>query len=235
MPKIWEHLPFVEIKKLNKSKIVFLPIGAIEAHGRHLPVASDSIIAKGLSEYFATIYDGILGPLVNFGPCETMINFHGTITISEKTLKLLLQDIITSICHHGFNRICIINGHGGNNDVLKSFWSRKNNLRIMTVNWYDQKSLSNLKKTNKNYLGDHADRAETEMLLLLAERLVNLKEAIDNLAEWPVNLEELDDYSEIMKQATDGFPSKSKILTANKLWEDVIKDLKKEISSFFEL
>jgi len=51
MTQIWEHLSFDEIGQLSKEKVVFLPVGAIEAHGKHLPVASDSIITNDVTQH----------------------------------------------------------------------------------------------------------------------------------------------------------------------------------------
>jgi creatinine amidohydrolase len=238
MIRRWEHLSFDEIKQLDKSQVVFLPIGTIEAHGKHLPVASDSIIANDLTQRVCFRCRGILGPLISFGPCETLLRFPGTITISEHTSELLLKDIAASIIHHGFKKLCIINGHGGNiapvKRVVKRLKHLHPNLKIMFISWYDMPSLVKLKQTSLTYKGDHADRAETEMMLLIAKKLVKLEQAVDDLPAWPKNFKELDDYSQIMEHAVDGFPSKSKLSTAKKLYESVIIDLAEKVADFFK-
>lgn len=239
MIKQWEYLSFDEIGRLDKRQIVFLPIGTIEAHGKHLPVASDSIIANGLTQHICLKYRGILGPLINFGPCETLLKFPGTITISEHTSELLLKDIATSIIYHGFKKLCIINGHGGNISSIKLVVKRLEHhypdLKIMFINWYDMPSLVKLKQTDLTYRGDHADRAETEMMLLITKKLVKLEKTVDDLPTWPNNFEGLDDYSHIMKYAVEGFPSKSRLSSAKKLFKSIVNDLDKQVGLFFSL
>lgn len=238
MTKPWEYMSFDEIKQLNKKQIVFLPIGTIEAHGKHLPIATDSIITENLTHNVSFKCQGIQGPLINFGPCETLIKFPGTITISEHTLGLLLKEIILSIIYHGFRKICIINGHGGNVTPLDKIitWSKHNypDVTIMFANWYEMPSLIKLKQTVPSYKGDHADRAETEMMLVIAAHLVKIKKAIDDLPTWPKKIELLEDYSDIMKYAVDGFPSKSKLSTAHKLYTSVTRDLLELVHVFFK-
>ena len=73
------------------------------------------------------------------------------------------------------------------------------------------------------YKGDHADRAETEMMLLISKRLVKLKKATDDLPIWPEDFEKLNDYSEIVTQAVEGFPSKSQISTSYMLYRKIIR------------
>jgi creatinine amidohydrolase len=230
-------MSFNEIEQLDKKQIVFLPIGTIEAHGRHLPVGTDSIIAKNITKYVSLKCRGILGPLINFGPCETLLKFPGTITISTHTLELLLKEIISSIVSHGFRNICVINGHGGNTTALNNvkIWVKYNcpHIKILFTDWYEMPSIIKLKSTVSTYQGDHADRTETEMMLYIAARLVKLKKAVDDIPVWPDNFETLDDYSSIMKYAVDGFPSKSKLSTADKLFTSVTRDIVKKIHVFF--
>lgn len=239
MTRRWEYMSFDEIEQLDKKQIVFLPIGTIEAHGKHLPLASDSIIANDLTQYVSSKCQGILGPLVNFGPCETLLRFPGTITIPKHTLELLLKDIATSIIHHGFKKLCIINGHGGNITPMKHVvnWLKRlyPDLEMMFISWYDMPSLMKLKQTNSTYRGDHADRAETEMMLLIAKKLVKLEKAVDDLPTWPKNFKELDDYGQIMKNAVDGFPSKSRLSSAKKLFKSIVDDLVEQVETFFSL
>lgn len=239
MIRQWEHLSFDEIEQLDKRQIVFLPIGTIEAHGKHLPVATDSIIANNLTRYVSSKCQGILGPLVNFGPCETLLKFSGTITISEHASKLLFKDIAASIIYHGFKKLCIINGHGGNitpvKHVVKWLKHLYPDLKIMFISWYDMPTLVKLKQTNLTYRGDHADRAETEMMLLIAKKLVKLEKAVDDLPTWPKNFEELNDYSQVMKYAIAGFPSKSRLSSGEKLFKSIVNDLVEQVNTFFSL
>lgn len=105
----------------------------------------------------------------------------------------------------------------------------------MFICWYDSPSLVKLKQTNLTYKGDHADRAETEIMLLIAKKLVKLEKSVDDLPTWPKNFKELDNYSQIMKHAVEGFPSKSRLSSAEILFKSIVNDLVEQVNTFFLL
>ncbi len=174
----------------------------------------------------------------SLGPCETLIKFTGTITISENTYYRLLKDVIESITAHSFLNICFINGHGGNTSTLEKIvnLSQKHNpkLRILFLNWFDLPYAETLKKNDHTYQGEHGDRLETEMMLLARPKSVFMDEVIDDLPVWPDDTDELDDYSQIMKYSVDGSPSFSSITTAKVHVQKITHYLVEAINSYYE-
>lgn len=234
----WGDLTTKQLKEMNKKYVVIIPVGAIESHGNHLATSTDITVAQMFSRILSLRFDAVLFPSLPFGPCETLINFPGTITISEKTYAQYLKEIITSIIYHSFTKICFVNGHGGNTIVLKKVIKQitkkypKSNIHYL--NWFDSPHIESLKKSDLTYRGDHADRLETEMMMKANPSSVYLKEAIDDLPKWPYNADELTDYSGIMKYSVEGFPTFSSTKTGNIQFDKIVDFLIKKFHSYYD-
>ena len=117
----WEKFTWVEIKdSLPRIKAVILPVGSIEQHGPHLPLACDSLGAYKLSKEVAEKLNGevLVLPPIFYGVSEHHMDFPGTITVRSETLISIIYDIAESIKRTGISKLIIINGHGGNIPAL---------------------------------------------------------------------------------------------------------------------
>ena len=92
---------------------VIIPLGTVEQHGSHLPVATDTLQAYGVAVRSATRTKVIVAPPVHYGQCSSTRNHPGTIIISGNTLRALAEDLIESFLHQGFNKIVLFSGHAG--------------------------------------------------------------------------------------------------------------------------
>lgn len=106
---------------LGRARLAVLPIGSLEQHGPHLPLDTDAAVAEALGREVARRLgdDAVLCPLVAYGLSEHHLAFAGTITLRPETVLAVLADILESLDHHGIRRVLIVNGHGGNIDVLR--------------------------------------------------------------------------------------------------------------------
>lgn len=230
---LWSILTRADFTNEIKEKTVIIPIGAIEAHGNHLPVNTDSCIVEYLAEKIGKRIDCIVVPTIYYGPCETMLSFAGTITVSEKISYQIIEEIIKSIIFHGFKKIYILNGHGGNNEFLAKIINKyAKKIAIKAKNWYDLRIINELKQNNISYHGDHADRLETEIMLAIDKQNIRMELAVDDMPNWPENTEILTDYSKIMTYAVEGYPSKSTLKNGKLLLPKVIKSLCEDIGNF---
>jgi len=102
------------------GRMVLIPAGTLEDHGRHLPVDTDVVLAQGVCRAVAERIpdDLVLLPPITHGFSPHHIDFPGTITIGWKTFVDYVVDINRSLIHHGFRKILIVNGHGSNRPVL---------------------------------------------------------------------------------------------------------------------
>ncbi|MCF7810869.1 creatininase family protein, partial [bacterium] len=105
---------------LQRDNRIILPLGAVEEHGTHLGLGTDFYEAEAIAHGAAEASGVISAPTLNYGMTVTMMGFPGTLSLSPKTLMAVLEDILQSIYHHGFRRILIVNGHGGNTASIMS-------------------------------------------------------------------------------------------------------------------
>ena len=92
-----------------------LPIGSIEQHGDHLPLAVDHLLvevfAKQLAEKLGNVY---LLPTMKYGCSVEHMAFPGTIALRPWTLAAFIEDVAESLRQHGFKYLIVTSGHGGN-------------------------------------------------------------------------------------------------------------------------
>lgn len=116
----WDHLTNPEIRKLAEEKaIVLVPVGSTEQHGPHLPVGTDALLATYLSEQIALELQKrgkpcVVTPTVAVANSTHHMSFAGSLTLKPQTYLQMIQDYCESIAAHGFRRIVLVNGHGGN-------------------------------------------------------------------------------------------------------------------------
>lgn len=180
MNYLWEDLRWPDFDKFDKEKVVvIIPIGSTEQHSFHLPVSTDTKIVTEVVHRAAKQLTGevIVTPTVWAGFSPHHMDFPGTITISSKVLLDLLLDICNSVYHHGFRRIFLINGHGGNASFLRITSARMRNkpdCAVLTVSYWDlvKNKLSSVLEDRSEFIPGHAGDFETSLQLVLSKRLV---------------------------------------------------------------
>ncbi len=103
------------------NKVVLLPLGAIEQHGPHLAVSTDTDIVSeiALQAERQLNNDILLCPTLPFGSSHHHLSFGATISISVTTYTQMVVDLVESLLQTGFRRIVLLNGHGGNITPVK--------------------------------------------------------------------------------------------------------------------
>src|SRR4051794_23806151 len=118
---LWQELSSKDIGAVDRSKcVVILPVGSVEQHGHHMPVGTDTILSAAVPQAAADVMGPgalVLAPPW-YGLSAHHMHFPGTITLSAETMMALASDIVASVIAHGFQRIVIVNGHGGNGGVI---------------------------------------------------------------------------------------------------------------------
>src|SRR5690606_35734622 len=99
----------------NNDKVAILPLGPIEQHGPHLPVGTDThivtVLSTAIEERLSN--DILLCPSLAFGSSHHHIDFGGTISISPTLYTALIVELVESLLKCGFQKIVLLNGHGG--------------------------------------------------------------------------------------------------------------------------
>jgi creatinine amidohydrolase len=95
---------------------VVLPIAAVEQHGRHLPVFTDSmLLGEVVRRADLELRERVVWtPLLWLGNSHHHLDFAGTLSAAPRTYLDLLGDLIDNLVEHGFRRVVLLNGHGGN-------------------------------------------------------------------------------------------------------------------------
>jgi creatinine amidohydrolase len=97
-----------------RPEIAVFGIGAIEQHGRHLPVATDWTQVKEISHRVAVELDALLLPAIPFSMSECHGPMGGTVWLKPATLAAVLRDVARSLRQQRVKKLLVLNGHGGN-------------------------------------------------------------------------------------------------------------------------
>jgi creatinine amidohydrolase len=110
----WSKLTDPEIDALDRHLPVILPVGLIEAHGAHLETGFDAYSADYFARRLCEATGAILLPPIPYGFADTNWEYTGTLGVKPATLGYVIGDLCTLLCAHGFKRIIVLSGHGGN-------------------------------------------------------------------------------------------------------------------------
>ena len=161
---------------------VILPIGAVEEHGWHLPLNTDTIQPEKVAEDVERMLEGekykvLIAPTLNYGNCRTTANFPGTISISPDSLRSIVFDILTEFMRHGLKNIVILSGHAGRNHMAALRMAAEDALeegdaKIMVLSDYDIA----YKHLGEEVPADdgHAGMLETSRVMAIRPDLVKL-------------------------------------------------------------
>ena len=113
----WGNLTWSELRDLAASKpVVIQPIGAMEQHGFHLPLNTDNFIVSRICALAGQRSNGraLIMPVIPYAFDAHHMDFPGVIHIHGQHVINYLVDVITSVTHHGLDRVILISGHGVN-------------------------------------------------------------------------------------------------------------------------
>jgi creatinine amidohydrolase len=111
------ELTWEEVRDLDRARAVaVLPVGALEAHGPHLPLATDVVIASAMARAAAARLsargrDAVLLPALAYTAAPFGAAFPGTLSVSAATVTALVVDLARELTRHGFAALAIANGH----------------------------------------------------------------------------------------------------------------------------
>jgi creatinine amidohydrolase len=109
-------LNWPDVAALDRNVPVVLPIAALEQHGHHLPLFTDSMLLGEVVRRVVQRLESqvLFAPLLWLGNSEHHLDFPGTMSAAPRAYLDLLGDMVENFLVHGFRRIVLLNGHGGN-------------------------------------------------------------------------------------------------------------------------
>jgi creatinine amidohydrolase len=211
------EMTFLELRQVPRdTTLILAPIAACEQHSRHLATFTDTILVTGVADGVEQRLPRQLLqlPTLWFGASGHHLRFGATLSAEVDTHVQMLCDLLTPLLEDGYQRLLLLNGHGGNIDTMQMALRRLQppyrDRQLSAGSYWDlaQKELAPLAEGDRKTMG-HACEFETSMMLALRPDLVRCDQIKDDpLAEDPT-LRGLY-LAEDMRQRTDhgavGFP-----------------------------
>ena len=176
-------LAWPAVAALDRSTPVIFPVAALEQHGRHMPVFTDSLL---LGEVIRRVKQTPVAAKCLFAPLQWLGNSHhhcdfpGTLSATPRVYLELIKDLANNFLAHGFTRILFVNGHGGNIVPLqqalfelKQDHRTNRELLLLSLTYWDAAGspLPTIPGLVQKQMG-HACEWETSMVLRLNPALV---------------------------------------------------------------
>jgi creatinine amidohydrolase len=176
----WAKLKAGELRDLAaREAIVVLPVAAMEQHGPHLPVMVDTLLCGEVATRAARRASGryivVVAPTVWSGLSEHHMPFGGTFTLDFATFRSLIECLCRSLERHGFRRVLLLNGHGGNVAALRVVVDelRHLDMRLLTATYWQVDPVAIADILERQSGVQHACEAETSMVMALRPELVD--------------------------------------------------------------
>ncbi len=170
------------VQRLSKDTPVLIPVAAIEQHSHHLPVATDSMllgeIVRRVEEAMSSSV--LICPLMWLGNSDHHLDFPGTLSAPPRVYLDMLVGLFDNLITHGFKRLYMLNGHGGNDvpgkqavfEVRQKYRQRKDLLLLFSTYWtLGGRAWEDRPELVQREMG-HACEWETSMILRIAPHLV---------------------------------------------------------------
>ncbi len=177
--------------QLQESPKVVVPVGATEQHGPHAPFGTDAILATEVSARLARRISALVAPTLSYGVSGDHRGYAGVPFLSTRTMTGVVQDVVLSLAGGGFREIILVNGHYTNSIVLSAAIMEvgdqlPNGTIAFPFNYWDALPPDELAEYLGAEVGLHANIGETSAVLAVDESLVDLKLAVREYPDFPV-------------------------------------------------
>lgn len=207
------------------SDIVILPVGSTEQHGPHLPLGTDALIAEGIAKMVGERLKADVAPVLSYGLSEHHMEFRGTMTVTPPNYVHFIMDLLDALARHGYSKIVVINGHGGNigglTTAIQAF-QRTHETRTYLYNWWALPGME-FPDTKKDY---HAGDAETSVALSLG--IEQRGEPVDEMKELPSGYR-IRKMSEVTESGVMGYPTSATKEKGDRILELVVDFIERAV------
>ena len=169
------------------ATLIVAPIAACEQHSRHLPTITDTVLVTGVAEGVEQRLPDrvLLLPTLWMGASSHHLRFGATLSAEVDTHVAMLCDLMVPLLEDGYQRLLLLNGHGGNVDpmrmALRRLQPRYRDRLLAGASYWDlaERELADLAEGPRRTMG-HACEFETSLVLALRPELVRTEEIRDD-------------------------------------------------------
>ncbi len=171
-----------EAARRAANALLVLPVGATEQHGPHLPLGTDFLIVEHIAREAAREarqrVDILVAPTLHVGSSHHHLPFGGTISLSTERYYGALSDMAESLIEGGFRRIFILNGHGGNHEIIQLVardLALQHQVNLGAASYWDlaQEAVAEREPDLHGRFPGHAGVFETSLIMALRPDLVD--------------------------------------------------------------
>jgi len=188
---IYGDLTWPEVNQAaEQRKVILLPIGSTEQHGPHLPLDVDNLLSNSVCMAAGHRASALVlvAPQISYGYNIHALDYPGTMHVGYDHLIGLCVDICKSFAYHGFKRIVIVNGHGGNSAALELACRRtilETDALVTSFTWWSLLPADFVATVRESLFPGgtgHACEIETSVYLHLAKDKAQLDKVKDHIA-----------------------------------------------------
>ncbi len=167
----------------KSSKTCIIPIGVMEKHGAHLPLGTDVYLAREYALRAANEEYVVVFPSYYFSQINEARHQPGTISYSPELIWKVLQETLDELNRNGFDKIILVNGHGGNNAFLTFFgMAQLSEPREYSLYWFRPQDNEDIEKkavelTQTDKYDSHAGNSESSMMAAAQPSVIHLDRA----------------------------------------------------------
>jgi creatinine amidohydrolase len=197
------------------TDLAVVPVGSTEQHGPHAPLGTDHLTARAVAASAADVRrengrEIVVAPAIPVGIAEEHRHFSGTLWVSPDNFRGYVRDVLTSLTSHGWRKIVLVNGHGGNVGALREVCAdvtRHEEAYAVPFTWFDAIGATAM---------GHGGPVETAMLRAIEPELVHDERitearagASDGWGEWVSGTNLAFDSAEFTNSGAVGDPSEA--------------------------
>ena len=224
----WSELSYGNFgKAARETEVVVMITGALEAHGKHLPLGTDTMLPDYLAQKVVDKTKAIVLPAIPFGESWDFDQCQGTISIEPDVLVEYYRSVMMAVFKHGFRYIVALNGHGGNDPILRQAAkkaTKKGERVVIIVNWWRDLAKSARKEVEETP-GGHAAEDETSEVMVVRPDLVDMTVAEAHRVETKFTIISGTYRSELLPSAMYGDPTKASEDKGNLIMEQAEEEL----------